>query len=349
MGRNDIVKSASLMLAVLAVVGLSACGGGSSGSGRPSAPGDEVVITPPSTVADLVVGSASVSDSTPDAGASFTLRATVRNAGDGRSAMTTLRYYRSSDATISASDTAVGTDAVSALSASGTSAESISLTAPSSAGTYYYGACVDTVSGESNTANNCSGGVRIVVSGRDDHSDSRSGATSLSLGSSRSGQIESSGDVDYFRVQVGVSGTLKAHTTGTLDTVGELQSSSGATIESDNDSGTGGNFTIERSVSPGAYFIKVSAYGSDTGSYTLHAEIGRGGGGGGGVCVEVNDIIELGEGESCTITQALVGKYSLNRVSVRAGDMATCSGGRVRLSFFNARSISLNGLTIRCR
>ncbi len=58
-------------------------------------------------------------------------------------------------------------------------------------------------------------------------------------------------------------------------------------------------------------------------------------------------VIEPGEGESCTITQALVDKYSLNRVSVRAGDTASCSGGRVRLGFLSGASIQLNGLTIR--
>ena len=98
---------------------------------------------------DLIVESPSVSDTTPNDRKSFTLSATVRNQGTGSSASTTLRYYRSSDATISASDTEVGTDAVGSLNASGTSAESISLNAPSSAGTYYYGACVENVSGES--------------------------------------------------------------------------------------------------------------------------------------------------------------------------------------------------------
>ena len=112
---------------------------------------------------DLVVESPSVSDSSPVTGASFTLSATVRNQGDGSSAATTLRYYRSADATISSTDTEVGTDAVSALSASGTSDESIDLTAPSSAGTYYYGACVDDVTGESDTSNNCSSAVTIAV------------------------------------------------------------------------------------------------------------------------------------------------------------------------------------------
>ena len=37
----------------------------------------------------------------------------------------------------------VGTDAVAELAPSGTSTESVSLTAPSTAGKYYYGACVD--------------------------------------------------------------------------------------------------------------------------------------------------------------------------------------------------------------
>ena len=112
---------------------------------------------------DLVVGSPSVSNSSPDAGGSFTLSATVRNQGDGSSAATTLRYYRSTDATITTGDTQVGTDAVSALSASGTSAESIGLTAPSSPGTYYYGACVNSVTGESDTSNNCSSAVTVAV------------------------------------------------------------------------------------------------------------------------------------------------------------------------------------------
>ena len=112
-----------------------------------------------SAAPDLVVDTPTVDDSSPTAGESFTLSATVRNQGSGPSASTTLRYYRSTDSSISSSDTAVGTDFVSGLSASGTSPESIGLTAPSTAGTYYYGACVDSVSGESDTTNNCSSGV----------------------------------------------------------------------------------------------------------------------------------------------------------------------------------------------
>ena len=111
---------------------------------------------------DLVVKT-SVDDNTLTTGQSFTLRATVRNQGNASAAATTLRYYRSSNATISTDDTEVGTDGVGTLSAGATSDESISLNAPSAAGTYYYGACVDNVSSESNTDNNCSSAVAVTV------------------------------------------------------------------------------------------------------------------------------------------------------------------------------------------
>ncbi len=111
----------------------------------------------------LIVESVSVSDSNLTPGQSFTLNATVRNQGTGQSAATTLRYYRSSNRTISTRDTQVGTDQVGALSAAGTSAESVDLTAPSSGGTYYYGACVESVTGEADTWNNCSDAVTVRV------------------------------------------------------------------------------------------------------------------------------------------------------------------------------------------
>ena len=79
---------------------------------------------------DLVVDTPTVSESAPAAGASFTLNATVRNQGNGASAFTTLRYYQSSDSTITTGDTEVGTDSVFRLvAASWSGDESISLNA----------------------------------------------------------------------------------------------------------------------------------------------------------------------------------------------------------------------------
>ena len=118
-----------------------------------------ITVQPP----DLVVAQPTVSKSTLAPGETFTLSATVRNQGAGSAVATILRYYRSTDATILSSDTEVGTDSVSALGANRSSAESITLTAPSSPGTYYYGACVEGVTDESSSANNCSAAVSITV------------------------------------------------------------------------------------------------------------------------------------------------------------------------------------------
>ena len=111
---------------------------------------------------DLVVA-ASVNDSTLAFGQSFWLRATVRNQGGGEPEPTVLFYYSSTDATITSDDTQIGADVVS-LETSNVATKSLSLAAPEEAGTYYYGACVQSVSGEHNTDNNCSDAVRVTVS-----------------------------------------------------------------------------------------------------------------------------------------------------------------------------------------
>ena len=123
----------------------------------------EVPPPAPQPEPDLMVAAPAVSDGRPAAGASFTLSATVRNAGDGAASATILRFYRSTDAAITTTDTQVGTDAVTALAAAATAAESVDLTAPADPGTYYYGACVDAVTDESDTTNNCSTSVQVTV------------------------------------------------------------------------------------------------------------------------------------------------------------------------------------------
>ena len=116
---------------------------------------------------DLVVTEFSASDSNPAPDTPFTLAVAVRNDGDGAAAATTLRYYQSTDATITTADTVVGTAAVAGLAAAGSSSASVELSAPSTPGTYYYGACVDAVTGESDTTNNCSASVTVMVAGVD--------------------------------------------------------------------------------------------------------------------------------------------------------------------------------------
>ena len=168
-----IVRSHSLnMIAVLAVVvmtmaGLASCGGGGgtsrsvSGSG-----GDEMTIKPPKqgnpdlshSVVAILGGPSGFA-----LGGYFVMLAVIQNFGDGASVASTLRYYRSTDPTITTSDTELGRDTVPGLAASEFSLHELDVTLPSSPGTYYYGVCVDAVTGESDTTNNCSRGGRVVV------------------------------------------------------------------------------------------------------------------------------------------------------------------------------------------
>ena len=105
----------------------------------------------------------------------------------------------------------------------------------------------------------------------DDHGDTRSTATALALGDPVSGEIQESGDEDFFRVDVPGSGTLTVYTTGHLDTVGELQRGDGTYLTHDDDSGGQGNFRIEQDVGPGTYYVKVGGFGTAAGSYVVLA------------------------------------------------------------------------------
>ena len=106
----------------------------------------------------------------------------------------------------------------------------------------------------------------------DDHDDSRSSATVISLNSSVSGLIDTGDDIDYFEVVLTQSGDLKIYTEGSLDTKGRLEDSSGSTLASNDDSGSGNNFSISSSLDSGTYYIRVESYSSRTGEYILHTE-----------------------------------------------------------------------------
>ena len=116
------------------------------------------IITP-----DLVATSPSVDPPNPASSQSFTLSVAIHNRGNAPAPPTTVRYYLSTDSTITTDDTEVGTGTVSELAAPSTTFKLIRLTAPSSPGTYYYGACVQPVSGESDIQNNCSSASEVVV------------------------------------------------------------------------------------------------------------------------------------------------------------------------------------------
>ena len=117
----------------------------------------------PDPAPDLVAEAPSVNPPDPAPGQFFTFSVAIHNRGNAPSPATTLRYYRSTDSTITSDDTEVGTRPMRVLSAPGTSFKLIRLRAPSTRGTYYYGACVEPVDGEVETGNNCSPAAELVV------------------------------------------------------------------------------------------------------------------------------------------------------------------------------------------
>ena len=137
--RSGMQPAACRTLVVLACIALASCGGG-----------------PGAVHPDLVVEGPSVSDDRPAAGASFTFSATVRNAGSGDAAPTTLRVHRSDDATFTTSDPQVGSHDIPLLRSLGSANPWKNLDSRSTVGTRYYRVCADVVAGESDTTDNCS-------------------------------------------------------------------------------------------------------------------------------------------------------------------------------------------------
>ena len=96
-------------------------------------------------------------------GESFTLSATVSNQGDAASTATTLRFYQSTDTTITTNDTEIGAVNVDPLQPDGTATVTFTNNAPMTVGMYNYGVCVDPVATETATHNNCSPSVTVTV------------------------------------------------------------------------------------------------------------------------------------------------------------------------------------------
>ena len=231
---------------------------------------------------DLEVSSFQVSESFVNPGYRITLSASVRNTGTARSDSTTVRYFRSNDSTISIIDTEIGTDSFSSKGPGSTGDESIRTTAPSEERRYYYGACVDAVSGETNTDNNCSSSDSVSV----DRGDSIEDADTTSIAScgvsnkdwTIQGNLADRNDEDFLRIQCDDGrGTLKMWTTGSTDTRGSLYYGNGVRRAVDTNSGPGSNFQLEEEHLVGTYYLRVdgdfiSQSTRDYGDYSLRVQ-----------------------------------------------------------------------------
>lgn len=107
----------------------------------------------------------------------------------------------------------------------------------------------------------------------DNVGDSFGQARTISLSSSGTGsyssRLDSSSDMDYYRISVSTGGSYTLSTTGSTDTRGRLYNSGQTSIEGDDDSGSGNNFSITRNLTTGTYYIRVSGYNGATGAYTI--------------------------------------------------------------------------------
>ena len=113
----------------------------------------------------------------------------------------------------------------------------------------------------------------------DDHGNTRSTATPITLGIPVSGTIDPVGDLDVFKLdlsEVADSIDVWIYTTGELDSRGLLADEDGRALTSNDDSYITGRreaFSIRANLSSGIYYIVVLGFQDETGEYTLHAEV----------------------------------------------------------------------------
>ena len=95
-------------------------------------------------------------------GQDFTLAVAVSNRGED-SADPSLGYFQSQDQIIDIFDEVLGSEILEGFGPGQSLNRSTKLTAPGQPGTYFYGACIEELSGEVNVDNNCSDAIAITV------------------------------------------------------------------------------------------------------------------------------------------------------------------------------------------
>lgn len=147
-----------------------------------------VAVTPPGP--DLAFAGVTPASATLRPGDAATFTFQVRNQGTVASGATVIRAIRSTNPTISRRDTELQSYSLSPLAPSEGHAFplTISVDASSAPGTIYIGMCIDPVTDESNTRNNCSEGARLTIAASSSVRGSPGGSTSVRIRALRPGQ-----------------------------------------------------------------------------------------------------------------------------------------------------------------
>ena len=103
----------------------------------------------------------------------------------------------------------------------------------------------------------------------DKHGDTLESATSVEPDSQTSGNINSTGDKDFFTFTVLKDGEVKVYSEGRTPTNGALLSGPGVVMVSGKPPAGKTGFFIESSIRPGTFFVRVTPAGEDIGPYQL--------------------------------------------------------------------------------
>ena len=118
--------------------------------------------------------------------------------------------------------------------------------------------------------------VLVPISNSDDYGASPDSSGSLDIGSSLEGNLESLGDLDWFKVELEADKYYNFELTGTTleDSFLALKEANGNIISTDDDGGDGFNSRINISPeSSGTFYLEASAYNNEhTGTYLITAD-----------------------------------------------------------------------------
>ena len=155
----------------------------------------------------------------------FRLYATVHNQGTDEASSTTLRYYVSSDDTLSDDDTEIDTDRVHRLDPNETEDEQSNTTNTSYvSGFFYCFVCIDEVDDEIHTDNNCSDPIKITVRNVAPQPQGTITAQTLNIGTSTSFDgsdyfTDANNDTLTYTANSGDNGIVTASASGTQVTL----------------------------------------------------------------------------------------------------------------------------------
>ncbi len=228
---------------------------------------------------DLSMGTFTVSPTSVQAGDSITLSNSVTNIGSADITDSfTVRYYLSTDSTVTTGDTWLATRTIGGLAAGATNTGSLvdSLPINLTTGTYYIGAIADPYNYlyDGDTTNNSSTPVTMSVTGCSPDSyeedDLYTSATLIGVGSTQSHNfcLDSSDWLSFTAVAAN-SYSIETTVNSYSDTVLELYDTDGmAMLISNDDGGTGYSSLISGWIAPatGVYYIKIRSYAGDTGN-----------------------------------------------------------------------------------